>query len=172
MADHFFKEVFNVSLCNTFAKYPERCVLGSSPVLSVASKVYGESATLQWLCLLLVNLSEYMGAKQKMSPYQMQTLAQNILTDYFYLSMSEIMLFFSMAQRGKLGILDFGTFDPIRITYLLQEFVRNHRNRIIEKEEQRKTMERLEREKQNAVHRKGLTEQVANIANKLTFDKK
>ena len=71
-----------------------------------------------WILAQLENLNQYAGTKNKMEPGQMKMLAEIIMTEYFYLKASELLLFFYQFKAGKYGEL-YGSVDPLRISSAL-----------------------------------------------------
>lgn len=96
---------------------------GSYPTLAQINAAYGNSASQQWLIGQLVNLSEFVGAKEKMSKGQLTMLSDIISSTYHYLKITELMLFFYNFKLGCYAEF-YGTVDPLAITKSLNEFIR------------------------------------------------
>ena len=95
---------------------------GSYPTLAQINAAYGNSASQQWLIGQLVNLSEFVGVKEKMSNGQLTMLSDIISSTYHYLKITELMLFFYNFKLGKYAEF-YGTVDPLAITKSLREFM-------------------------------------------------
>lgn len=99
----------------------DRCYFGSAPTLAAVNKTYGSNAAAQWLTVQLFDLSEYCGCKQKISKESLKQCAYIIAQIYFYLKLSELMLFFQYFKSGKYGVF-YGAVDAMKITTALREF--------------------------------------------------
>lgn len=123
------------------ANNPDMAFFGDFPTLSQL-KVLGDNTPIIWLIPQLVNLSEYCGSKEKLSPEQLEDLASVITTEYYYLKISELMLFFHRFKASHYEKL-YGSVDPMAITRSLKEFVKERGQAIDEhdREEKRKRLE-------------------------------
>lgn len=79
----------------------------------------------------LWDISEFCGCKQKFTSKQMDELAYIIVDGYYWLKVTEMMLFFWWFKSGRYGKF-YGSVDPMVITTALREFVKD-RNAIIAK---------------------------------------
>lgn len=100
---------------------PEEAFFGDYPTLTDTRLTYGSNASVIWLLPQLYNLSEYCGCKDKLTKMQYEELAFVISTEYHYLKISELMLFFYRFKTGRYGRL-YGTVDPLVITDSLRKF--------------------------------------------------
>lgn len=118
------------------------CIMGNFPTLAEVRKEYGSKAPEVWLIPQLDNLSEYCGVKEKLSKQQLRQLAFTIATEFFYLKVSELMLFFHRFKSGRYGRF-YGSVDPLVITRALRDFIaeRNNAIDIYEKEMKKKELE-------------------------------
>lgn len=117
------------SLLNTFhvdrqmelTKSSARCHFTNAPTLWTANQAYGYGTAQEWLIYQITDLSEFSGARAKLTDRQIDQVVQLITDDYGYLNMAEIMLF---CRRFKSGAYDkfYGTVDPIAIMQGLAEF--------------------------------------------------
>lgn len=124
------------------------CFFGDYPTLAVLKRDYGKKAPLTWLVPQLADLAVYCGCKDKLSENQYEECAFVIATEYFYLKVSELMLFFHRFKAGRYGRF-YGSVDPLVITTSLREFIRE-RGMEIERHDQE------ERERKEAEHRKNV----------------
>lgn len=139
-------------MVSKYAKYPERCVgPGIAPTLVEVAMAFGGTVPLQWLEWHISYLAEYSGCKQKLTKLQLQQLAEDINQDYWYLKLTELMWFFSLARRGRLGELGWNTFDPVRINQMLNCFVKDYRNPLIKKLMDEKMEEKIKNAAKNAI---------------------
>lgn len=74
-----------------------------------------------WLLPQLYDLSEYCGVKNKLQGKPLEGCAHVIATEFYYLKVSELMLFFHRFKSGRYGKF-YGTVDPLVITSALREF--------------------------------------------------
>ena len=128
-----------------FGNKPEIAVTGDYPTLTDIDIAYGKDFAVEWLIPQLTSLSRFAGA-QNITGVQNAELARLIASEYHYLKVTELMLFFYRFKNGCYGRF-YGAFDPLLITCALREFITD-RNRIIEKCEQ------TERERRAAEHRR------------------
>lgn len=80
-----------------------------------------------WIIPQLYDLSEYCGCKEKLHGKPLEECAYVIATEFCYLKVSELMLFFHRFKSGIYGRF-YGSVDPLVITTSLHEFLidRNH----------------------------------------------
>lgn len=141
-----FLTLFNPDLQMKVCKDTELCFFGDAPVLSELNMAYGEMTATMWLVPQLYNLSEYCGARDKLQGKPLEECASVIATEFYYLKVSELMLFFHRFKSGRYGRF-YGSIDPLIITTSLREFCRERNNAIAEQE-------RIERERKAEEDRK------------------
>lgn len=78
-----------------------------------------------------------------------QEMSKMILSRYYFLKLSELMLFFQRLKYGDYGEM-YGCIDAVRIMRALRTFF-DERNQIIEKIEQRERERKMEEDRKNAV---------------------
>ena len=108
------------------------CFFGDYPTLA-RLKVYGASTPASWLMPQLLNLSEFCGCRDKLTIGMIEELADIIAQEWYYLKVSELMLFFYWFKSGRYGRF-YGAVDPLVITTSLRDFVAD-RNEAISKRE-------------------------------------
>lgn len=133
----------------TICRNPTECITADYPELSVVARTYGEQMPVAWLIPQLTNLSEFCGAREKITMMQLRELAQMIANEYYYLKISELMLFFYRMKSGRYGRF-YGTVDPMIIMEALRQFV-GERNAMLEQYENEQKRKRREREMQNGI---------------------
>lgn len=130
----------------------EVCFFGAFPTLAKL-KGYGTNTPVAWLLPQLFNLSEFCGCKDKLQPNQIKECAMLITANYYYLKVSELMLFFFRFKSGRYGRF-YGSVDPLIIMQALKDFVKE-RNIAIDRHEQEKAAEkRLEDSRKHAAYLK------------------
>lgn len=135
---------FQRKICAT----AEVCYFGDYPTLSEL-KVYGERMATAWLIPQLYNLSEYCGCKEKLQGKSLEECAFIIATEFYYLKISEIMLFFHRCKTGAYGRF-YGSVDPFIILTSLRQFTKE-RVFAYEKHESELRQRQREENRKNAV---------------------
>ena len=143
----FLKE-FNPSAQMELCQYEDLCYFGNFPSLASVRNEYGTNAAVSWLVPQLFDLSEYCGCKGKIEEIQMEQCASVIASTFYWLKISELMLFFHRFKSGKYGRF-YGSVDPLVITTSLRDFIRE-RNEAYFRHEQ-KERERKEREQKGGI---------------------
>lgn len=137
-----FLITFNPDLQRKICAYTDSCFFGGAPTLGLLNITYGEQTAAMWLVPQLYNLSEFCGCREKLTDNQLKECASVIATEFTYLSVTELMLFFHRFKSGRYGRF-YGTVDPLIITTSLRDFLKE-RASAYEKHE------REERERQRA----------------------
>lgn len=99
----------------------EQAYMGRALSLTILKKGYGRDIAESWLMAQIEDLNTFCGVK-KANEMQITELSRIILSSFWYLKTSEIMLFFGMFKRGDFGHF-YGEVDPIVITTALNEFL-------------------------------------------------
>lgn len=138
--------------------HPERCVSGSAPTLAEVNRDYGEQVAADWLTIELNDYQNFVGVKEenKATFDVVCELSRMILGRYYFLKLSELMLFFQRLKYGDYGEM-YGCVDAVRIMRALRTFF-DERNQIIEKIEQRERERKMEEDRKNAVSYEEYTE--------------
>ena len=110
----------NPSMQRWCVQNTEQCFFGDFPSLSQLKALSPNTPSL-WLIPQLVDLSEYCGVRDKLTDSQLEDLAYIIAQKYYFLKISELMLFFFQFKSGQYGRF-YGTVDPLIITTALREF--------------------------------------------------
>ncbi len=147
-----FAETFNPDLQRACSENLVRSFTGDAPTIAALRSAYPERQVRVWILAHLENLNIYAGAKNKMNPDQMMMLSDVIMTEYFYLKASELLLFFYQFKTGKYGEL-YGSVDPLRISSALIEFAAYRSDMIFRIEQKQKEEQRLGQHKKNAITR-------------------
>lgn len=135
-------QLFNPDLQREVCKDVELCLLGDAPTLAELNETYGEMSSAMWLVPQLFNLSEFCGCKTRLDEKQLEECACVVATEFSFLKVSEMMLFFYRFKSGKYGRF-YGIVDPIIITTSLREYVNeiNIEKDRYQQEEERKAAE-------------------------------
>jgi len=141
-----FLQKFNPDYQKSICPSSEECFFGDYPTLAEVGSAYGDKVPAAWMIPQLYNLSEYCGCREKLQGKPLEECAFVIATEYYYLKVSELMLFFHRFKTGRYGRF-YGSVDPLVITTSLREFVKE-RGAAIDRHDQEV------REKEEAEHRK------------------
>ena len=125
---------YNPDMQAMCAKQKERCVTGNSPTLIDFKCMYGENNVELWLAIQIKDFSEYTGIKKKLTTFQIEDTARIILSDFYFLKMSEVLLFFAYMKGGRYERF-YGAVDPLVITSSLRMFLRDRAKIIGQHEE-------------------------------------
>ena len=132
---------FNPSAQIAVARNPDRAFFGNSPSLVIMNKTYGENFAASWLLLQIYDLVAYSNSNGTLKGPQAEFLAEAIANEYFYLTASELLLFFYRFKLGKYGQF-YGVVDPMRVTMALEEFCKERNEAIAHKEREAEEAER------------------------------
>lgn len=116
-----------------------------APTLALVSRTYRAETAIAWLIAQLHSLAEYAGVKDKFSQEQLEEQAALILSEYYFLRLSELMDFFRLFKLGKFGKF-YGNADPLVVTEALSKFLA-YRARIIDRLLERQRTEQAQRER-------------------------
>lgn len=121
-----FLTVFSPALQITAARNPERAYCGTAPALAVVAGGYGEPVVVVWICIQLENVNLFAGVKEKMPVERQKELARLIATEYPFLKVTELLLFFHRLKCGHYGRF-YGSVDALFITTSLLQFMDERR---------------------------------------------
>lgn len=120
------------------------------PTLNAIRLSFGENIAETWLMAQLEDLNVFCGVKEKASVEQMLCLSQLIISKYWFLKVSELMLFFANFKLAKYGLF-YGVVDPIVISSALMTF---NEERIVALNRIEKQQETERKERERAKHDK------------------
>ena len=134
-----FLVTFNPDLQQDICGDSDLCFFGGAPTLAQINATYGSQTAAMWLVPQLYNLSEFCGCKDKLEGRPLEECASVIAGEFFYLSVTELMLFFHRFKSGRYGRF-YGTVDPLVITTSIRVFLNERVSAYIEheKEEERR----------------------------------
>lgn len=137
--------------CNLIAytEDVERCHMGTAPTLSELRKTYGGNVPVMWLMPFLYDIQEYCGTKTKWTTNQLTQLANMIAREYFYLKVTELMLFFVRFKGARYGRF-YGVEDPMVVMESIKTFI-EERGTFYDGYYQRQEREAIKERKKNAV---------------------
>lgn len=134
-----------MKICND----KDLCYFGQFPTLATVNRQYGSTTATVWLIPQITNLSEFCGCKNKITPAQIKECATIIAQEYFYLKVSELMLFFYRFKTGRYGKF-YGNVDPMVIMTSLQYFLRERNNAIFDHDSEL-NFKQIEEDKRHAI---------------------
>jgi len=130
-----------------FVRNERIAFMGEYPTLTDLRKAYGEGTDVQWLLPQIGSLVMFTGAKM-MDEEQQRYLARIIATDYHFLKITELLIFFHKFAAGEYGKF-YGSVDALTIMEGLRDFM-NYRIYALQKyEQEEQEEERQEEEKKN-----------------------
>ena len=138
-----FLQVFNPDLQREVCEDSDVCFFGGAPTLADLNRTYGRKTAAMWLVPQLYNLSEYCGCRDKLQGTPLEECASVIAMEFYYLTVTELMLFFHWFKTGRYGRF-YGSVDPLVITTSLRTFL-GERSMEIERHD---TQERLRKEEE------------------------
>lgn len=144
-----FLTTYNPELQRRICGNIEECYFGDYPTLATLKAGYGQNAATAWIIPQLYNLSEYCGCKEKLQGAPLEDCASVIATDFYYLKVSELMLFFHRFKSGLYGRF-YGSIDPLIITTSLRTFLKERMYAYDKREQEERDRER-EEAKKNAI---------------------
>lgn len=139
--------VFSPDSQMALCKDAEHCIFGDYPTLANLT-AYGKGTPIAWLIPQLYDLSEYCGCRDKLQGRPLEECASVIATEFFYLKVSELMLFFHRFKSGRYGRF-YGSVDPLLITTSLRTFLSERGNALFERENQIRIAENEESRKKS-----------------------
>lgn len=128
---------------------PEACYFGDSPTLATLTSCYGRGAAEAWLVPEIIDACLFFGLKEQPDTYQLEKLARIIVTNFGYLNVDEVQLFFFYFCSARYRHF-YNTFDPSIIILSLRDFLRD-RGHAYEEREQREREREREEWKKNAI---------------------
>ena len=140
-----FMVAFNPDVQSMVCRDEDVCFFGGAPTLASINAAYGEQTAAMWLVPQLYNLSEYCGCRDKLQGNPLKECARVIASEFYFLTVTELMLFFHWFKAGRFGRF-YGSVDPLVITSSLREFLRT-RGYVIERHEQEERRRKDEEER-------------------------
>jgi hypothetical protein len=143
-----FLVTYNPSLQQRICTNEMACYFGDFPTLATI-RGYGDNTPVAWLIPQLYNLSEFCGCKDKLQGESLEECAGIISSNYYYLKVSEIMLFLYRFKAGRYGHF-YGSVDPLVIMTTLKTFMQERSEAYFRKEQEDRA-KRDEESKKNAI---------------------
>ena len=122
-----------------FARKEDVAIMGDYPTLTDICQAYGPMFAAKWLMPQIADMSLFVGAKNLTQRQQMQ-LAEVIATEYHYLKVTELLLFFYRFKTGRYGHF-YGAVDPMVVTCALRTFVQERNDLIAQYEQEQRERE-------------------------------
>lgn len=124
-----FLKTFNPSIQSKCIQNIERSFVGTAPSLNRLKIAFNYQVTETWLMIQIADLSEYCNIEKKPSEQSIENLANTIITNYGYLKVTELMVFFQKFKSGEYGRF-YGVIDNLIITESLVKFLEFRRLQI------------------------------------------
>lgn len=132
-----------------FCTNSDLCITGNSLTLSELDKEYGKLSSNIFLVPHLTDIAIFSNCREVMTDRQVKELAAIITVNYYYLKVTEIMLFCFRFKSGRYGTF-YGSVSPMTIMIALSQFIRE-RNEAIFRIESEERKQRSEQERRYAV---------------------
>lgn len=146
---------------------PDYCFFADFPTLAKVREMMGINAPVVWLVPQLLDLSEFCGCKNKLTVRQLEECASMIVSEFYFLKVSELMLFFARFKAGHYGVF-YGAVDPMTIMCKLRYFIRDERNAAYvmreNEERERKELEEKKKYEECLVNREQLRKEFKNLS--------
>ncbi|MDO5764580.1 MAG: hypothetical protein Q4P84_02615 [Elusimicrobiales bacterium] len=127
-----FLTAFNPDTQQLYCKHEDLCFFADVPSLALCNTVYGPNTAAMFLVVQLNDLSEYAGVKNKLVDKALEQCACAIANKYYYLKVSEILLFFKRFKEGRYGIF-YGSVDPLVIMSSIPKFLQERATKLDER---------------------------------------
>jgi hypothetical protein len=132
-----------------------KCFNGAAPSLTRTRTTYGMETARMWLNIQITELCVFTAIQEKPTMAQIDMICDVIISNFGYLKVTELMVFFLKFKAGEYGKF-FGVIDGLVITEALHKFM-DFRKQMIEKAERmeldRQREERYRRQEENAISR-------------------
>ena len=125
----------------------DACIFGKFPTLAELNKRFDNRFAAAWVMAHLHDLSEFCGCREKLNGQALKQCASIISMEFYYLKISELMLFFYRFKTGKYGRF-YGSVDPLVITTALREFLIDRASAYARHEREEQVRQRMEWEKE------------------------
>ena len=129
-----------------FCRDKELCYFGQSPTLAEINRDYDPLAARAFIIPQLTDIAKFSNCTNILKAEQIRECADMITVEYYYLKLSEFMLFCWKFKNGEYGQF-YGSVSPMTILCSLRSFTKD-RSIAIESHESRLRGEEREREKQ------------------------
>lgn len=137
-----------------------KCFSGLAPSLTRTKVTYGLETARFWLNIQISELCTFTAIQEKPSLAQIDMICDVIISNFGYLKVTELMVFFLKFKAGEYGKF-FGVIDGLVITEALNKFM-EFRKQMIEKAErmqlEREREERYKKQEENAISREEFEE--------------
>ena len=147
-SDNDFRLKVNPDTWRYFGAAPDKAITGDYPILRDIDNAYGDGFSVEWLLPHLAVLSASMGVKN-IDKDAGKMLAQLISTEYSFLKITELLLFFYWFMTGRYGRF-YGSFDPLVVMCALKDFMEERGNEI-ERHRQKEQEEKDRESRKNAI---------------------
>lgn len=131
-SDQMFKTIVNPNTQVDFGSNPQQAIMGDYPTLIDIDAAYGKGFAVEWMIPHIDNLSSFSGGKNVTEEQQLE-LSRIIATEFRYLKVTELLLFFYRFKTGRYGRF-YGSVDPLSVTCALRDFIKE-RNLFIDQTE-------------------------------------
>lgn len=143
-------QAYNPTALHDIVQDEHDCYFGKHPTLARLAKDYGRNCPVMWLSAQLYALNEYAGSR-KMDTAQIEDAARTLSVAWYYLKVSEIMLFLTRVKSGRYGDF-YGSVDAIRLGAMCEQF-QKERVAAYDRRERELARQRIEQGAKDAISR-------------------
>lgn len=139
------EDVFTPDAGARISRNREGCIMNTQcPTIGDVRREYGYQMAFRWLFIHITDAASKVSAQQRPGKSQIDGIAVQMMEQYFYLKLTEIMLFFDMFKRGVLGDV-YNAFDSRSVFRAMKAF-NVLRGDVIKSSEEKEHMEELRRD--------------------------
>ncbi len=113
--------------------------MGKAPSLAVVNEAFGKGTVQSWLALQLHDLSEFSGAREKLTVSKIDDITEVIISQFSYLKVTELMHFFLLFKGGKFGKF-YGAVDGLAIMESLRDFADERKKMVLRWRQEEESM--------------------------------
>lgn len=147
-----FMITYNPSNQIRYTKDEERCVYGRAPALVNINKQFSKNTAQQWLTAQIDDLANFLDCKPPTAEQRIN-IADMILDRYYYLKVTELMLFFKKLKFGDYCKF-YDKISSVDLLSSLHDFVTYYRTGIIRRHNDKELEAEYKKEKENFISRK------------------
>lgn len=126
------------------------CFFSDSPTIAAINNIYDPLAARAFIIPLLTDIAQFSNCTNILNAAQIKECSDIIVTEYYYLKLTELMLFCYKFKNGEYGQF-YGSVSPTVILSSLRSFCSNDRSNAYFQHEQLIGEKRREEERKNAI---------------------
>lgn len=144
------EDVFTPDAGARIARNKEGCIMNTQcPTIGDVRREYGYHMAYRWLYVHITDAASKANMQQRPGRQQIEGMATQMLEQYFYLKLTELMLFFDMFKRGMLGDM-YGAMDSRSVFRAMKAF-NEMRGEVIKRAEDKAHQQALKEDRDKRV---------------------